>query len=109
MKTSDEKYGPGTVVVVTKDGEKYVGSLLSWKPEDNYLTISSGLVVIEINFENIKSAVEHGARVNINCPLEGVTDDLLERARKDLRQGREKGWFSKEVPVKKWERCTSQL
>jgi len=104
VETNDENYGPGTVVVVTKDNNEYVGSLLSWKPEENYFTIISGLVVIEINFENIKSAKEYGARININCPLEGVTDDLLERARKDLRQGREKGWFSKEVPVKKWEK-----
>ena len=104
MKTNEENYGPGTVVVVTKDGEKYVGSLLCWKPEDNYFTISSSLVVIEINFENIKSAKEYGARININCPLEGVTDDLLERARKDLKQGREKGWFDKDVPLKEWEK-----
>jgi len=98
------EYGPGTVVVITKDNNEYIGSLLSWKPEENYFTIISGLVVIEINFENIKSAIEYGARVSINSPIEGETDDLLERARKDLKIGRKNNWFKKEIPIRDWEK-----
>jgi len=50
--------------------------------------------------------MEYGARININCPLEGVTDDLLERARKELKQYRENGWesFSQDVPLYNWEK-----
>lgn len=106
LKTKNKyaKYGPGTTVVITKDGQEYIGSLLSWKPEENYLTIISGLVTIQIYFDNIKSAKEYGARVSINSPLEGEELDLLEKAKLDLKQGREKGWFDKDVPVKEWEK-----
>jgi predicted metallo-beta-lactamase superfamily hydrolase len=64
------------------------------------------LVTIKFWFDNIKSAMEYGARININCPLEGVTDDLLERARKELKQYRENGWesFSQDVPLYNWEK-----
>ena len=97
------KYGPGTVVVITKDNCEYIGAMHCWKPEENYFSIVSGLVLIEINFENIKSAKEYGARISVNSPPEGEELDLMEKARNELKQGREKGWFGKDVPIMVWE------
>ena len=101
---NNKNYGPGTTVIITKDNKEHVGSLNLWRPEENYLSIFSGFVEIEINFNNIKSAIEYGARVSINSPPEGEEQDLLERARMDLKQGRENGWFEKEVPIMEWEK-----
>ena len=102
---NDNKYGPGIAVIKTKQGKKYSGPIWKWRPEENFVSICDGLTTIEISFDNIESAYEYD-RISINSPSEGERVDLLERARDDLKKGREFGWFKEEVPVKKWEKCT---
>ena len=94
-------YGPGVAVIKTNFKE-YIGSIFLWKPEENFVSIREGPAIIKISFDDIKSAIIYD-RISINSPPEGEKVDLLERARKDLKQNREKGLFKKDIPIRKWE------
>ena len=106
MSNGENKYGPGIAVIKTKKGE-YFGPIELWRPEENFVSIRDGAAIVEISFDDIESAYKYD-RISINSPPEGEREDLLERARKDLREGREKGWFKKEIPIRKWEKNETQ-
>ena len=92
MKT--KKYKPGTTVIITKDGKKHVGFLSEFKPEENYLSI-------RISFDDIKSAVEYGHIISIKNGAKNL--DLLEQARRGLKQARENNLLE-ETYMRKWEK-----
>ena len=101
MPNCENKYGPGIAVIKTKKAE-YIGPIALWRPEENFISIRDGAAIISISFDDIKSAIIYD-RISINSPPEGERVDLLERARKELQQGREKCWFKKKIPIQKWE------
>jgi len=103
MNTENKYYGPGIAVIKTKQGREYVGPIRTWRPEDNFVSISEGMSIVEISFDGIESAYEYD-RAHINSPPEGERIDLMERARKELKQGRELGWWEKNIPLMKWEK-----
>jgi hypothetical protein len=102
MTDNENKYGPGIAVIKTKKGE-YVGPIELWRPEENFVSVRDGAAIIGISFDEIESAYKYD-RVSINSPPEGERVDLLERARNDLKRGREKNWFKRDIPIQKWEK-----
>lgn len=102
MSNNENKYGPGIAVIKTRRAE-YVGPIHLWRPEENFVSIRDGAAIISISFDDIEVAYTYD-RISINSPPEGERVDLLERAREDLKQGRENKWFKKDIPMHKWEK-----
>jgi hypothetical protein len=86
--------------VVTKDGKEHTGILWTWHPDENRMSILDGGEIV-FSFDEIESATTYNVHISINQ----VGDvDELERARKYMADGREHGWFKKEMPKFNWER-----
>ncbi len=99
---NENKYGPGIAIIKTKKTE-YIGPIFLWKPEENFVSIRDGAAIIGISFDDIEYAIIYD-RISINSPPEGERIDLMERARNDLKKGRENKWFKNEIPIMKWEK-----
>ena len=90
--------------IKTKDGKKYYGTLLYWKPCENYLSIVSytkknpDSIELKFSFDDLESAITEGTRISID---KVGSEDEIQRARKYLERGRKYGW--KDVPEKKFD------
>lgn len=78
-----------TTVVKNKGGIESSGFLWEFKPEQNLLSIMSEGEVLKFSFDNIESAKTLSTRVSVK---EIGDIDLVQRARKDLEQGRQFNW-----------------
>jgi len=81
-----------TTIVKTKDGKEYYGCIWYFRPSQNWFSINVGDETKKFSFDEVESVITKGERVSINSPLEGEDCDEIERARKDLRDGRKYGW-----------------
>lgn len=75
--------------VVTKDGKQYNGPIEMWRPEQNWFSIVWADREKVFSFDDVESAITYGDRINVR---EIGDRDELERARKDLKDGRTYGW-----------------
>ena len=88
-------------IIKTKDGKEYCGFIMVFRPEEGWVSIVDGDELRKFNFGDLISAITKGERLSINK----IGDcDEIERARKYMRDGREFGWFKKEIPIMKWEK-----
>lgn len=95
-------------VVVTKDGERYQGTVWYFRPPEGFISLRSydeqaqDWVEVRLRFDDISSAVTLGERVGINRIED--TDDL-ERARRYMRNARKYGWdaCTTDTPLQAWE------
>ena len=79
-------------IVKTNNGKEYNGHLYYFRPSQNWFSINCGDRTLRFSFDDVKSVITKGERVSINSPPEGEDCDEIERARKDLKSGREYGW-----------------
>ena len=90
-----------TTIVTLKTGEVVSGSMGFFRPALGWFTLIG--LTRKIWFDECESAITPGKCISINSPPEGETQDEMERAKKELDLGREKGWTEtdeegKEVP-----------
>ena len=97
-----------TTIVKLKDGKTYSGPMNTWRPCFNWFTLFG--VDKVFSFDECESIVTPNERVSISSPLEGEICDDLERARKNLEDGRKFGWTQDGKPYPKekleWENCS---
>lgn len=87
-----------TTIVKTKSGKEYSGCIWYFRPSQNWFSIIIGDETKRFSFDDVESVITKGERVSINSPLEGEDQDEIERARKDLRDGRKYKWTQDDKP-----------
>jgi len=85
-------------IVKTKDGKEYSGVLWTFRPSFNWFTIIDNDKTRKFSFDDVESVITKGERVSINSPLEGEDQDEIERARKNLKDGRKYKWTQDDKP-----------
>jgi len=87
--------------IKTKNGKEYSGFIMVFRPEEGWMSIVDGDCLRKFNFDDLESAITNGERLTINK----IGDcDEIERARKYMKDGRELGWFNKEITIMDWEK-----
>ena len=84
--------------IITKDKKEYIGWLKEWCPEENIIILDLNPGLIKLSFDDLISATTQGSRTSNDL---FITEDEIERARKHMKEGREKGWFKDEFDVVK--------
>jgi hypothetical protein len=86
--------------VVLKDGRTFDMPIEQWNPEEGWFKLFD--VDEKIWFKDLVSAVTPNERIGYGKIGD---DDLLEKARRYMREGREHGWgkLTKDTPKQEWE------
>ena len=84
----------------TKDGKEFYGYIWYWRPEENWFSMVIDFEVIRFSFDDVESLITPVDRISIT---EVGERDEMEKARKDLSDGRKYNWNG--IPQEKfgWE------
>lgn len=83
--------------VILKDGTELCGPIGTWRPHLNFFTLMNREG--QISFDDVATAETENDRVSVHEI--GVNVDIMDRARRDAKRGRENGWD--DWPEKKYE------
>jgi hypothetical protein len=84
--------------VKLKDGRVLCGPIDMWRPQENWMSLMG--VEERISFDDIASGETDKDRISIDTV---GNINILERARRDVAQGRQHGWDGYPKEKFKWE------